>query len=231
MIGTTTRTTRRHRGLLTTIVAVALLTAACGSEADRTATPAAATEDGHDGGEASAAVALSLDMRKLWEDHVTWTRLFIVSALAGLPDADAAADRLLQNQADIGDAIAGFYGDEAGSELTELLRGHILVAADLLAAAKAGDAAAVAQQQDAWDANAVEIAEFLAAANPAWPVDALTDMMREHLEGTLAEATARLGGDWDADIAAYDRVHTHILVMADALTAGIVEQFPDRFED
>ena len=169
-------------------------------------------------------------MRKLWEDHVTWTRQFIVSTIADLPDTDAAAGRLLQNQADIGDAIATFYGEEAGSQLTELLRGHILVAADLVAAAKAGDTAALEQQQAAWDANAVEIAEFLAAANPAWPVDTLTDMMREHLDGTVAEAVARLGGDWEADIAAYDRVHTHILLMADALTAGIIEQFPDQFE-
>ncbi len=231
MTATRSRTNRIRRGLLATVIAVALVTAACGSDDDPTATPAAATEHGHDGSEATAAVALRQDMRKLWEDHVTWTRLFIVSAVAGLPDTDAAAGRLLANQADIGDAIAGFYGDEAGSQLTELLRGHILIAADLLTAAKTGDTADLALQQDAWDANAVEIAEFLAAANPAWPADTLTDMMREHLEGTLAEATARLGADWDADIAAYDRVHTHILVMADALTAGIVEQFPYRFGD
>ena len=220
-----------RRGLLATVIGLALVTAACGSEDDPTATPAAAHEHSHDGDETSAAVELRQDMRKLWEDHVTWTRLYIVSAVAGLPDTDATAARLLQNQADIGDAIAGFYGSEAGTQLTDLLREHILVAADLLAAAKAGDTAAVEQQQAAWDANAVEIAEFLAAANPAWPVEALTDMMREHLDGTLAEATARLGGDWDADIAAYDRVHTHILTMADALTAGIVQQFPDRFEN
>src|SRR5450759_2217655 len=60
-------------------------------------------------------------MRKLWEDHVTWTRLYIVSAAAVLPDAQAAAERLLRNQADIGDAIKPFYGETAGKRLTELL--------------------------------------------------------------------------------------------------------------
>ena len=169
------------------------------------------------------------EMRKLWEDHITWTRLYIVSAVAGLPDVDATAGRLLQNQADIGAAVATFYGDDAGTALTDLLREHILVAADLVAAAKAGDQAAVTKQSDLWYANADKIAQFLAAANPAWPVDTLSQMMRTHLDQTLAEATARLTGDWAADIAAYDGIHLHILAMADALADGIITQFPDRF--
>jgi hypothetical protein len=169
------------------------------------------------------------DMRRLWEDHITWTRLFIVSAVAGLPDVDPTAGRLLQNQADIGAAIAPFYGEEAGATLTGLLREHILIAADLVAAAKAGDGGAVAKQRHLWYANANEIADFLAAANPAWTKQELREMMREHLDQTLAEATARINGDWAADIAAYDRIHVHILAMADVLVAGIIEQFPNRF--
>ena len=168
-------------------------------------------------------------MRRLWEDHVTWTRLYIVSAVAELPDLDATAGRLLQNQADIGAAVATFYGDDAGTALTDLLREHILVAAELVAAAKTGDQAAVTTQSDLWYANADKIAQFLAAANPAWPFETLSQMMRTHLDQTLAEATARLTGDWDADIAAYDEIHLHILAMADALADGIIEQFPDRF--
>src|SRR3712207_777495 len=71
-------------------------------------------------------------MRKLWEDHITWTRLFIVSNIAGLPGEAATAGRLLQNQDGIGDALRPFYGDAAADELTALLREHILGAAELL---------------------------------------------------------------------------------------------------
>ena len=170
-------------------------------------------------------------MRKLWEDHVTWTRLYIVSAAAGLPDTQATAERLLRNQADISDAIKPFYGNPAGDRLTALLRSHILIAADLIKAAKAGDTAAADAASTRWNANADEIADFLSDANPRnWPRATLRSEMRHHLDLTLQEAQARLRGDWAADIAAYDTVHEHILGMADVLSKGIVSQFPGRFK-
>lgn len=169
-------------------------------------------------------------MRQLWEDHITWTRLYIVSAAAGLPDADATAQRLLRNQADIGAAIKPFYGETAGASLTALLRSHILTAAKLVGAAKSGDTAAARSASEGWYANADSIADFLSAANPkAWAAATLRAAMRMHLDLTLKEATARLHGDWAADIAAYDAIHEHILQLADVLSSGIIGQFPARF--
>src|SRR5687768_17376707 len=168
-------------------------------------------------------------MRRLWEDHIVWTRMFIVGAVAGTPDAGPAAERLLRNQSDIGDAVKPFYDEAAGNKLTALLRDHILGAADLLTAVKGGDARAGALQKR-WYANGDEIAAFLSTANPtSWPLAMLQAVMRGHLDHTLEEAGARLKGDWAADIAAYDKVHEHILGMADALAGGIIKQFPERF--
>jgi hypothetical protein len=177
-----------------------------------------------------AAVKFRNQMRKLWEDHIVWTRQFIVSAVAELPDTDTAADRLLANQDDIGDAIKPYYGEEAGEALSALLRDHILIAADLLNAAKIGDSAGVEEANARWHENANEIADFLSAANPEnWPQSEMREMMAGHLEWTLAEAVARLNADWDADVAAYDRVHRDILHMADMLSIGIIKQFPSKF--
>ena len=170
------------------------------------------------------------DMRKLWEDHITWTRNYIIAAEAGSPDTGATATRLLQNQTDIGDAIKPLYGDAAGTQLTALLRDHILTAADLITAAKANDADKVAATKDKWYANADAIADFLAKANPEnWPAAEMRQMMHDHLDITLAEAVDHLKGDYAADIADYDKVHTQILKMADMLTDGIVAQFPEQF--
>ena len=210
---------RTRRGVLAVVLAAVLITAGCSSTSDRSE-KAPATVD---------AVAFRQQMRKLWTDHVAWTRLFIVSAVAGLPDTEATAGRLLQNQADIGDAVATFYGKEAGAALTALLRDHILVAGDLIAAAKANNSAAVSKASAAWYANSDQIAEFLAGANRAWPVDTLKLMMRGHLDQTLAEATAQLTGDYARSVAEYDHIVSHILEMSDTLSAGIVSAFPSRF--
>ncbi len=169
-------------------------------------------------------------MRKLWEDHVTWTRLYIVSVAGGLPDADLTAQRLLQNQTDIGNAIKPFYGEAAGNQLTKLLREHILGAAAVLAAAKAGDKAKTDVASQKWYANAEEIAVFLANANgKAWPLAEMKAGMKMHLDLTLQEAVDRLHGRYAEDIRDYDKIHAHILGLADLLSAGLMAQFPDRF--
>src|SRR5205085_3245038 len=79
-----------------------------------------------------AQCTLRTGMRKLWADHVVWTRDYIIAAVAGAPDADVAAKRLLKNQKDIGDAVAQYYGNEAGEKLAALLKDHILIAADII---------------------------------------------------------------------------------------------------
>ena len=175
-------------------------------------------------------LALRQDMRKLWEDHITWTRLAVISLTTDSPDTQATVARLLRNQTDIGNAIKPFYGAAAGKQLTALLREHIVVAADLIAAAKAGDQEALGTQQARWTANADRIAALLSKANPRfWKPGEMRAMMRSHLRLTTDEVVARLQGDWAADVRAYDRIHVQILHMADMLSDGLVGQFPARF--
>ena len=159
------------------------------------------------------------------------TRIHIMSVPSDLPDVDAAAQRLLQNQVDIGNVVKSFYRDQAGKQLTSLLNEHILIAADLLAAAKAGDTAKVADANQRWYENADQIAAFLNRANPDhWSLDEMQTMMSSHLDLTLEEASARLNADWSGDVVAYDKVHDEILQMAHMLTEGIVAQFPKTFK-
>lgn len=232
---TSTTNIRRRPVPLALLAALAVLTGLFVAFAPSHDHAAAADHPGH--GQASSAglptadrVALHDQMRKLWEDHVTWTRLAIVTFADGSGGFDATAGRLLQNQVDIGDAIKPFYGDAAGKQLTSLLHDHITIAVELLQAAKAGDTAAFNDASTRWYANANQIADFLAAANPrSWPDDVLRAAMKEHLDQTLAEASDELHGDYAASVQDYEGIHQHMLDVADLLSAGIMRQFPSDF--
>lgn len=175
-------------------------------------------------------VAFHDQMRKLWEDHVTWTRLAIVTFADGSPGFGATATRLLDNQVDIGNAIKPFYGNGAGNQLAALLHDHIAIAVELLQDAKSGDTAAFADADARWYANANDISDLVSSLDPVvWPDAAMRDMMKVHLDQTLAEASAELNGNYGASVADYDAIHQHILEMADMLSSGIIKQFPGRF--
>jgi len=178
----------------------------------------------------ASAVEVRIAMRKLWEDHITYTRNYIISALADLPDADAIAKRLLSNQDDIGNAIKPYYGEDAGNKLAELLRQHIMIATEVVKAAKAGNKQQLDDAQKKWSANGKDIAAFLSNANPNWQKKDLEDMLQKHLDLTSGEVVGRLKKDWAADIKSYDDGHAHMLMFADTLTNGIARQFPDKFK-
>ncbi len=175
-------------------------------------------------------LALRSEMRRLWEDHVTWTRLAVISLTTDSPDTQATVGRLLRNQTDIGNAVKPFYGAAAGKQLTALLRQHILIAADLIAAAKMGDQAWIARQQTRWTSNADQIATLLNRANRRfWKLGPMKAMLHQHLRLTTNEVVARLEHDWASDVRAYDKIHLQALHMADMLSSGMAEQFPARF--
>ncbi len=107
--------------------------------------------------------------------------------------------------------------------------GLALILVGVIKFARAGDKAAQQQADAKGKRNGDEIAALLAKANPNWPQATLASMMNMHLATTTAEVVARLTKDWDGDIRAFDATYDHILKMADALSDGIIKQFPEKF--
>jgi hypothetical protein len=176
----------------------------------------------------NSIVNLKMDERKLWIDHVSWTRTFIVSDLASLPDKDVILQRLLKNQDDIGASIKPYYGEEAGTKLSKLLREHIVIAGQVVDSAKSNKKADLDKYNKLWYKNADDIADFLSSANPNWSNSELKDMLHKHLEFVTNQAVARINKNWKADVDAYDKGEDHIIKFADVLSDGIVKQFPEK---
>ncbi len=177
-----------------------------------------------------AACDLRMEERRLWIDHVSWTRSYIISALASLEDKDDVAQRLLKNQDDIGNSIKPVYGEEAGNSLAKLLREHIELAGQVVDAAKNGNKTDLDKYNKLWYENADEIADFLSSANPNYSNKTLKDMLHKHLQFVTDQVVARLNKDWKADITAYDKGEDHMIEFADILIDGIIKQFPEKFK-
>lgn len=168
-------------------------------------------------------------MQKLWNDHVVWTHEYIVSVLNDIPNAKNAAERLLKNQDDIGAAIVPYYGKAAGDGLTKLLRDHILIAVDLVDAVKNNNKDKITVSSKKWKENAQEIAAFLSKANPYWPEQVLQAMLNKHLELTTNQVVAHFNKQWKEDVSFYDQIRQQATEMANALSQGIIQQFPQKF--
>jgi hypothetical protein len=221
---------RRLIGLVAVVVALALATAACGSDRKEAASaaplPGPPSSSAHHPGEAPE---LRVAMRKVWGDHMQWTYATVDAFFHNSAAVDANLQRLLTNQDDIGNAIKPFYGDAAGARLSELLRAHINEAVPVLKAAQAGDDAALQKAESDWLANAQEVADFLSAANPDnWPQSATEPALKMHIEQTTDYAVDLLKGDYPKAIEDYGHAFDHMMDLADVLTSGIAKQFPNK---
>lgn len=177
----------------------------------------------------TASCELKLFMQRLWIDHVGWTRSFIVSDLANLEDKADVLERLLKNQDDIGNAIKPFYGEEAGNQLSKLLREHIEIGGKVVDAAKNSNTADFEKYNKLWYKNADQIAKFLSSANPFYSEKVLRDMLHKHLQFVTDQVTTRLNKNWKGEIEAYDKGEDHMIEFANILSEGIMKQFPDQF--
>ncbi|TFB23886.1 glycosyltransferase [Filobacillus milosensis] len=175
-------------------------------------------------------VTFKNDFRRLWIDHVLWTSNYITSATtAGSEDQKQVLARLLRNQEDIGNAIKPLYGEEAGNKLTELLKEHIVIAGKIVEAALNKKEDKIEQLNKEWYRNADDIVVFLSGANPNLKSEDLKELLYIHLELVTDDLVASLDKEWDDRIVAIDDGLTHIIIMADAISQGVIKQFPEKF--
>lgn len=218
------------------VAIAATLLAACGSSngSHRDATPAtthAATNVARQGTvNPDKQVALYTAMHTLWAQHMEWTYATVDAFFHNQKALTPTLNRLLANQRDIGDAVAAYYGRDAGNQLTKLLTTHINDAVPVLQAAQAGDKQKLDRALATWYANAKDIADFLSAANPNnWPQSATEPMLKAHITQTTAYSVDLLQGNYAKAIKDYEKAEQHMLMLADILAKGVIAQFPTKF--
>lgn len=168
-------------------------------------------------------------MNLVWEQHIMWTRMLLISIAENLNDLDATQARLLQNPKDIANVFRRYYGNAVANTIERLLTEHLVIGKDLIVALKNNNQALTKELTTKWYKNADDMATAFSSINPFYPREQVRQMLYEHLGLTTEEVTARLRKDYAADIKAYDMVQKEALAMAEFFVNGIVKQFPNLF--
>lgn len=174
-------------------------------------------------------VELMNNMRKLWEQHIKWTREFIISAVTPIDDTKLVEARLLQNPEDFAMLLKPFYGEEISNKFKDLLTEHLAIAGKLVVALNNGDTKNAEMLNKEWYKNADDIARFLASINPHYNYITMKEMWFEHLNLTATEAVERINKNYAKDIMQYDLIENSALNMADYMSSGIIKQFKSKF--
>lgn len=181
------------------------------------------------GRDCSEQTKLISDMRLVWEQHVYWTRMLLISIADKLTDESAVAERLLQNPKNIADVFAGYYPTDTANIIVQLLTEHLQIGADLIIALRDRQTFQATQLEQQWYANADKMADAFSSISPYYEREDMKTMLYRHLDLTKEEVVMRLSGNYPEDINAFDEVEREALAMADHFSYGIIRQFPQKF--
>jgi hypothetical protein len=176
-----------------------------------------------------ATVDLKEKSRKVWIEHAVWTRNYLYSNLFELENKGPTLTRLLRNQDDIGNLIKPYYGDAAGTRLSDLLKQHIVFGGRVIKSIKNKNQIEFEKTKVDFYRNADEIAEFLNSANPNWNRTDIQKMLHRHLDDVITNTTLIQNKDWINEIRAFDKGEENLINFADTITEGIIKQFPEKF--
>lgn len=174
-------------------------------------------------------INLIRQMDLVWEQHIMWTRMLLISIAESLKDLDATQSRLLENPKDIANVFKEYYGNNVANIIQKLLTEHLVIGKELIIALKNNEQLKAKELNKKWYKNADEIAEAFSSINPFYNIEEIRKMLYEHLYLTTNEVSNRLKGNYLQDIKDYDLVQKEILRMSEFFVNGIVKQFSNKF--
>lgn len=170
-------------------------------------------------------IELNNDMRKAWQQHVNWARMYMTSLFNRLKDLPDVENRLMQNPEDIAAVFDKFYPAATVSQITRLLGEHTALAGEIMTAMRDNDMQRADQLERQWYQNAENLARLLSSINTAYSYEELLKELARHLDMMKRQMLASLNEEYDEEIRIFDESENQILELADYLTEGLLEQF------
>lgn len=185
--------------------------------------------------DSSAALAISnesnlrVQLNKLFVNNVIWERAYMAGVMSSTPDVSSIKDKIVANQQAIADAVRPYYGDQAATEMNDILKRKVAVIDNIIVAIKNNDQQKFAQAGQEWQQVIDQLATAISQTNDNIPKQSIVDYMNNHLVLVLKDMNAIAKKNSAEDMQAFDAMLDHALTMSEVLSSGIVMQFPDRF--
>jgi|GEM_PF-3375822 murein DD-endopeptidase MepM/ murein hydrolase activator NlpD len=169
-------------------------------------------------------------MRRRWQDLIFYSREAAVSILEDLDSSDLAVDRMLKTAEGIADVFAPYYSDEIVDAITSLIEEHLAIAVNLATALANDEKEEYKRYEEAFYSNADDIAEALSSINENYDRETVKGLLYKHLglyERMINNYKIKQYMNSMRDLQeSYDQA----MIIADALSGGIVKEFKPRFE-
>lgn len=165
---------------------------------------------------------LNEDMRLAWLNHVYWTRMYLMSAVADNADQQAVEERLLETADEITDVFARYLPIATTRQLRNLLTEHIEIAGQIIQALKAKNMSDYDALVKEWYRNANQMAALFASHNPYFESRETRNMLLNHLDLTREEIEHQVNGEYEQSIDVFRDVEQQALAMADYFARGLL---------
>jgi hypothetical protein len=161
-------------------------------------------------------------LRLYLTQYSTWMRFYIVSLAADLKDLEVIENRLFEIPIDIAGIFRIYYGDQAATQIENLLRDHIKLTMDLVKNTIAGDSSSFNHTAPQWMDNTKALSAELASINSKWNQNQFENLFGNLLSMTLDEANKRKNMQYADDVYQYDNIEYFVLMIADVLWNGFL---------
>ncbi|GAF09471.1 hypothetical protein [Paenibacillus pini] len=167
---------------------------------------------------------------QLLGEHASAAVFAMQKGIDGAPDFDQAAAVLTMNTNDLSNAIASVYGQDAGKSFNTIWSSHIGYFVDYVKATAAKDNTAKQKAVDNLEKYRFAQAKFFATANPNLSEKDLAEGLKMHINELLKAFDSYVAKDYKTVYSLEREAYAHMFMTGDALSEGIVKQFPAKFE-
>lgn len=182
------------------------------------------------GGHLRSAADLKAVLRDLWSGHNFWLRNIALDNTTNNRKAlDYAEKSVTANAKQIAKTFAPFYGEAASEQLFAILVKH----SGAIRAYSEATVAGSKSRQDAakadYAANTDEIATFFSGVSRYLPKEAVRGLFTAHGAHQFELIKELQEEDYGHEAETWQEMEQHGHAIADALTAALERQFPNKF--